>query len=97
LPVLITAAALVGAILWGEWILRLFGPDYAAAKWGLVILISAQLIRAAAGPAPLLLTLGGAQKTNAAISVATCAVLLLANAALTSHLGLLGACLSVVL
>jgi O-antigen/teichoic acid export membrane protein len=97
LPVLLTAAALGGAILWGEWILRLFGPDYAAAKWGLVILISAQLIRAAAGPAPLLLTLGGAQKTNAAISVATCGVLLLANLALTSHLGLLGACLSVVL
>ena len=37
------------------------------------------------------------KKTNAAISVATCGVLLLANLALTSHLGLLGACLSVVL
>jgi hypothetical protein len=41
--------------------------------------------------------LGGAQKTNAAISVATCGVLLIANFAFTQRLGLLGACLSVVL
>jgi len=97
LPVLLTSAALAGAIFWGDQILRLFGPGYAAAKWGLVILISAQLVRALAGPAPMLLTLGGAQKTNAAISVATCGVLLIANAALTPRFGLLGACLSVLL
>jgi O-antigen/teichoic acid export membrane protein len=97
LPVLITAAALVGAMFWGDQILRLFGPGYAAAKWGLVTLIAAQLIRAVAGPAPLLLTLAGAQKTNAAISIASCGVLLLANAALTPRLGFFGACLSVVL
>jgi O-antigen/teichoic acid export membrane protein len=97
LPVLVTAAALAGAVIWGEQILRLFGPGYAAAKWGLVMLVGAQLVRAVAGPAPMLLTLGGAQKTNAAISVATCGVLLIANVALTPRLGLLGACLSVVL
>ena len=97
LPVLVTASALVAAIFWGDQILRLFGPDYVAAKWGLVILVSAQLIRALAGPAPLLLTLGGAQATNAIISVTCCFVLLIANAALIPHLGLLGACLSVVL
>jgi O-antigen/teichoic acid export membrane protein len=97
LPVLITAAALAGTVFWGEQVLRLFGPGYPAAKWGLVMLVAAQLVRALAGPAPMLLTLGGAQKTNAAISVATCAVLLIANVVLTPHLGLLGACLSVVL
>ena len=97
LPVLVTAAALVAAIFWGDVILGLFGPGYAAAKWGLVILIAAQLIRALAGPAPMLLTLGGQQGTNAAITVACCAVLLVGNAALTPWLGLLGACISVVL
>jgi O-antigen/teichoic acid export membrane protein len=97
LPVLLTTGALVVAILWGDRILRLFGPDYAAASVGLVILIAAQLIRAIAGPAPLLLTLGGAQKTNAAISVATCGVLIVANLALTTRFGLLGACFAVVL
>jgi O-antigen/teichoic acid export membrane protein len=97
LPVLLTAAALAGAVLWGDQILGLFGRGYAAAKWGLVILIFAQLVRALAGPAPMLLTLGGAQKTNAAICVATGGVLLIGNAALTPQLGLFGACLSVVL
>ena len=97
LPVLVTAAALVAAILWGDRILGLFGPSYAAAKWGLVILIAAQLIRALAGPVPMLLTLDGWQRTNAAITLACCAVLLAGNAALTPGLGLLGACVSVVL
>jgi O-antigen/teichoic acid export membrane protein len=97
LPVLLTATALAVAIFWGDRILGLFGPDYASASVGLVILISAQLIRAVAGPAPMLLTLGGAQKTNAAISVATCGVLLAANLALTTRFGLLGACLAVIL
>ncbi len=97
LPVLVTAAALAAAIFWGDVILGLFGPGYAAAKWGLVILIAAQLIRALAGPAPMLLTLGGQQGTNAAITVVCCAVLLVGNAALTPRLGLLGACISVVL
>jgi len=97
LPVLVTAAALAAAIFCGDVILGLFGPGYAAAKWGLVILIAAQLIRALAGPAPMLLTLGGQQGTNAAITVACCAVLLVGNAALTPRLGLLGACISVVL
>jgi O-antigen/teichoic acid export membrane protein len=97
LPVLVTAAALAGMAIWGGEILRLFGPGYAAAKWGLVMLVAAQLVRAIAGPAPMLLTLGGAQKTNAAISVATCGVLLIANIVFTPHLGLLGACVSVVL
>ena len=97
LPTLVTAAALVAAAFWGDQILRLFGPGYAAAKWGLVILIAAQLIRALAGPAPMLLTLGGRQGTNALIILACCGVLLVGNAVLTPELGLLGACLSVVL
>ena len=97
LPVLVTAAALIAAIFWGDQILGLFGPDYAAAKWGLVLLIAAQVIRALGGPAPLLLTLGGQQGMNAAITLACCGVLLVGNAALTPRLGVLGACLSVLL
>lgn len=97
LPTLLTAGALFAAILWGDLILRLFGPDYTAASAGLAVLIGAQLIRAVAGPAPMLLTLGGAQKTNAAIIVSTGLVLLAANLMLTGRLGLLGACLSVAL
>lgn len=97
LPVIVTMAALIGVVFWGDRLLRLFGPAYPPALWSLVLLVGAQLIRALAGPASLLLTLQGAQRTSAAISVSSVAVLLVANAILTPHFGLLGASLSVVL
>jgi O-antigen/teichoic acid export membrane protein len=94
-PTALTLAVLVGVIAWGDHVLALFGPHYPVAKWGLTIMIAAQFIRAVAGPAPMLLTLAGKQWVNAAISVACCGVLLVANAALIPYLGLIGACLSV--
>ncbi len=97
LPAVITLVTLALVFFWGDHVLAVFGPDYTAAKWGLVILVAAQLLRAVAGPAPMLLTLSGAQKTNAAINVACCGVLLVANAALIPYLGLTGACLAVLL
>lgn len=97
LPAVITLVTLALVFFWGDDVLALFGPDYTTAKWGLVILVAAQSLRAIAGPAPMLLTLSGAQKTNAAINVACCGVLLMANAVLIPHLGLTGACLSVLL
>ncbi len=97
LPAVITLATLAFVLLWGDHVLAVFGPEYTSAKWGLVILVAAQFLRAVAGPAPMLLTLSGAQKTNAAINVACCGVLLVANAALIPWLGLTGACLSVLL
>lgn len=97
LPAAITLVTLAFVFFWGDRVLAVFGPDYTTAKWGLVILVAAQLLRAVAGPAPMLLTLNGAQKTNAAINVACCGVLLVANAALVPYLGLMGACLSVLL
>lgn len=97
LPAIITLVTLAFVLFWGDRVLAVFGPDYMTAKWGLVILVAAQLLRAVAGPAPMLLTLSGAQKTNAAINVACCGVLLVANAALVPYLGLTGACLSVLL
>lgn len=97
LPAVITLATLAFVAFWGDRVLAVFGPEYTTAKWGLVILVAAQLLRAVAGPAPMFLTLSGAQKTNAAINVACCGVLLVANAALIPYLGLTGACLSVLL
>jgi O-antigen/teichoic acid export membrane protein len=97
LPTVITLVTLAFVFFWGDHVLAVFGPGYPTAKWGLVILVAAQFLRAIAGPAPMLLTLSGAQKTNAAINVACCGVLLVANAALIPYLGLTGACLSVLL
>lgn len=96
-PMAVTLLAFGGAIVWGDQVLSLFGPAYPVAKWALVIMIAAQFIRAVAGPAPSLLTLKGAQLTNAAISVLCCGVLLVANVVLIPLLGLLGASLSVLL
>jgi O-antigen/teichoic acid export membrane protein len=94
-PTLATLSAFVGTIVWGDKVLLLFGSEYAVAKWGLVIMTAAQMIRAIGGPAALLLSLSGAQRTNAAITVGCCGVLLIANAALIPHLGFMGASLSV--
>jgi O-antigen/teichoic acid export membrane protein len=96
LPVIVTMAALIGVVLWGDQLLRLFGPAYTSALWSLVILVGAQFIRALAGPASMLLTLHGAQRTSAAISFASAVVLLVASAVFTPHLGLLGTSLAVV-
>ena len=97
LPAAFTLATLIFVVLWGDHVLALFGPRYPIVKWGLVILIEAQFIRALAGPAPLLLTLIGAQKVNASINVICCGVLVAANAVMIPYWGLTGACLSVLL
>lgn len=96
IPVLVTLLALIGSIVWGERLLLFFGPAYPAAADVLSILIGAQLIRAIAGPSPMLLTLLGARATNATICVGICLVLLVANATLTVHFGMVGAGLAVV-
>lgn len=94
-PSLVTGGCLFASLLAGEWLLGLFGPEYIAAKWPLVILLAAQLLRALAGPAQSLLMLKGAQGTNAAICVACSAILLLSDAALIPPLGLVGASIAV--
>jgi O-antigen/teichoic acid export membrane protein len=96
-PATVTMLALVTAVCAGEWILALFGPEFVAAKWPLVILVAAQVVRAIAGPAPSLLMLAGEQIANAIICSASAAVLLLSNATLIPFFGITGASWAVLL
>ena len=63
----------------------------------LVLLMTSQLARAVFGPSGVLLTIIGAQKENAALSVAALVVLAAANVVLAPLYGVLGAAIAVVL
>ncbi len=96
-PTAVTAGALIAAVIGGEWFLGLFGPDYIEAKGPLLILLSAQFLRAAAGPSQSLLMLKGEQVANATICVVCTVTLALANAALVPISGVYGASFAVLL
>lgn len=91
LPVVITIGALIGAIMFGDWVLAIFHPDFAKAQNVLVLLIGCQLLRALAGPVVQLLTVAGAQLVNAGLCIGATLVLAIANLLLVPAFGMLGA------
>jgi O-antigen/teichoic acid export membrane protein len=97
LPVVVTLAAVIAAALAGEYVLAVFHPDFAAAKWVLTMLIGCQLLRALAGPSALMITTIGAQGLNASICLASTAVLALGNVVFIPMAGLDGAAFAVLL
>jgi O-antigen/teichoic acid export membrane protein len=94
-PLAITVGALVLAALWGENLLAIFGPEFAAGKTPLLILLACQLVRALFGPSAMLLTVIGAQRQNAALAIAALIVLAGANLVLVPLYGVLGAAIAV--
>ncbi|MBK1866163.1 lipopolysaccharide biosynthesis protein [Aestuariivirga sp. YIM B02566] len=86
---LMVAAVLVTLVL-GDWVLSLFGPDYLAGKWALVLFLLCQTIRSAGTMNNHLLSLGGYQTRTAIVCAVALAVLLGAAACLTPYLGLMG-------
>lgn len=94
-PITFCAAATLASWVAGDRFLGLFGPDFSHAGSTMTILISCQLLRALAGPSTHMLTLVGAQKTNAALCGVSCLFLLAASAALTPAFGLIGAAVAV--
>ena len=97
LPVAFTLAATIASAIGGGYVLGLFHPDFAAAKWVLTILIACQLIRAIAGPSALMLTTVGAQGINATICIASTVVLAIGNLVLVPIYGMIGAAIAVLL
>lgn len=86
---LMVAAILVTLVL-GDWVLSLFGPDYLAGKWALVLFLLCQMVRSAGTMNNHLLSLGGYQTRTALVCAVALAVLLGAAAILTPQLGLMG-------
>jgi len=96
-PVVLTALATVACALGGQYLLALFHPDFAQAKWALTVLVFCQFLRALAGPSVQLLTIIGAQRLNALLCLAALALLAAGNAALAPAFGVNGAAIAVAL
>ena len=61
---LFTLMVCMGLTLLGDWILGLFGPEFAAAKTSLAILLAGQIFNAMTGPVGTLLNMTGHQNTS---------------------------------
>lgn len=96
-PTGLLMACFGGWLIAGTPLLTLFGPSFMDAKWPVAILISAQLARAAFGPAPTLITLHGATKLNAGSALSCSVLLLVLYAMLVPQFGLWGACWAVLI
>jgi O-antigen/teichoic acid export membrane protein len=94
-PVAVTLGALICVSFWGDRLLALFGPEFAAAQPALVIIILSQFARALFGPSVGLLTVIGAQRQNAAIALCSMIVLVGGNVILAPLFGLIGAAFAV--
>jgi O-antigen/teichoic acid export membrane protein len=83
--------ATAGLLACGMPLLWLFGPDFTAGYPVMFVFAAGLLIRAALGPAEMLLTVLGHQKTCALVMAAALAVNVALNLALIPHYGALGA------
>ena len=92
-----TSAALLMSFLWGEQALGLFGRNFEAGHTALVLLVAAQLVRAAFGPTNTVLTLVGEQKANLQLTLLAIGVLAVSTAILGNLFGLDGAALAVLI
>jgi O-antigen/teichoic acid export membrane protein len=90
-PIIATSIAVVLSALAGDKLLALFGDEFRASQNTLTILMFAQFVRALAGPSPFLMTMKGAQRTNALICAAMLVVLVAGNALLAPRFGEVGA------
>ena len=83
-------AAIVVTLVLGDWALSLFGPDYVAGKWALILFLLSQTVRSAGTMNNHLLSLGGYQTRTAIVSAISLIVLFGAAMILTPTLGIIG-------
>jgi O-antigen/teichoic acid export membrane protein len=88
--VTLMAAAILVTLVLGDWVLSLFGPDYRAGKWALILFLISQTVRSAGTMNNHLLSLGGHQTRTAIICAVSLIVLVGAAAGLTPYLGING-------
>lgn len=83
-----------GVITLGRFILSLFGPEFVAAYWALVILVIGQLVNALAGPSGFLMTMTGHERTAAKIILGGVILNIVLSVALIPPFGLVGAAIA---
>lgn len=94
-PVFLTGFAALACAMGGQYVLAIFHPDFAGAKWALTILVFCQFLRALAGPSVQLLTIIGAQRLNALLCCVALALLAASNAILAPAYGVTGAAIAI--
>jgi O-antigen/teichoic acid export membrane protein len=77
------AVAIIGCAALGPWVLAIYGHDYAAAYWPLLLFLVGQMFRVSGGMNGELLALGGHQVKSATLCVAAVVVLVAMAALLT--------------
>jgi O-antigen/teichoic acid export membrane protein len=90
-PGLVTILAVVGFYFFGDEVLALFGPDYVRGHGALLLLLSAQMIRAFVGPIVQFAIVAGAVRPLVLVLVPATAGLLLSLGFVTSDYGIGGA------
>jgi O-antigen/teichoic acid export membrane protein len=90
-------ACVVGAMLFGTWALRIFGAEYEAGHWPLVLFMVSQAFRAASGMNQHLLSLAGYQIRTAGSCLVAMGVLIGGTALLAPSLGVMGLAIAVIL
>lgn len=83
-------AAIIGAMLLGEWALSIFGPEYRPGKWALLLFLASQTVRSAGTMNNHLLSLGGFQSRTAIVCAISLLVLFTTAAVLTPYWGFMG-------
>ena len=97
LTVALSVGAVIVACAFGSQILGAFGPEFADARYGLVLLLFAQVVRAAAGPGLQLLSLSGREAVTVPVFAAAIVLLLALNVLLLPSFGILGAAATVLI
>ena len=90
-------AAAAVMVVFGEWILGLLGEGFVSAYPVLVIMIGANLVFAAAGPASMLLNMSGNHDVSAKILALCAAINLILLVALIPNYGAVGAAIATML
>jgi O-antigen/teichoic acid export membrane protein len=90
-------ASLVALLLFGKFVLGLFGDEFTAAYSCLIGLVVAQIIRAIAGPAIQVLMITNNQKTGIPVYICSAIILVIANLILVPAYQYEGAALAVII
>lgn len=86
-----TVPAFLAAVVFGEWALSFFGPEFTVAYWPFIILCFSQVVNALVGPVSFLMTMTHHEKEAARILAVAVLVNIVLNAALIPFFGIFGA------
>jgi O-antigen/teichoic acid export membrane protein len=86
----VMCGAILSAVVLGDKVLGVFGEEYQAGQWPLVLFMVSQTIRAASGMNGHLLSLSGHQTRTAGVCLVAVTILAAGIAALAPHFGVTG-------